>query len=83
MDRARSGASLWHCPVWGCSYTACETEQIVLHLEEHCKPDEVIRRELRRFENAVFNGGIACGKALDDPEYPKKAEQGSQDQHVA
>lgn len=73
MRRRRdNGPSIWYCPVWACPYTAGETKQIVLHLEEHGKPDEVIHRELERFRKAVFDGGIACGKSLDDPEHPKK-----------
>ncbi|KXB00826.1 hypothetical protein AKJ41_03635 [candidate division MSBL1 archaeon SCGC-AAA259O05] len=72
MSEMRSGASLWHCPVYACPFTAGETEQIVLHLEGHCKPDEVIHRELERFGKAALNGGIACGKAPDDPEHPNK-----------
>ncbi|KXA98000.1 hypothetical protein AKJ37_01695 [candidate division MSBL1 archaeon SCGC-AAA259I09] len=69
---ARSGASIWYCFVWGCPFTAGETERIVLHLERHCKPDEAIHRELQSFREAALNGGIACNKAPDDPEHPKK-----------
>ncbi|KXA92241.1 hypothetical protein AKJ37_06570 [candidate division MSBL1 archaeon SCGC-AAA259I09] len=72
VDKTRSGASIWYCPVWDCPVTAGETEQIVLHLERHCKPDEVIHRELQSFREAALNGGIACNKAPDDPEHPKK-----------
>ncbi|KXA92932.1 hypothetical protein AKJ64_01810 [candidate division MSBL1 archaeon SCGC-AAA259E17] len=72
IDKTRNGAALWYCPVWGCPVTAGETEEIVLHLEGHCKPDEVIHRELQSFRGAALNGGIACNKAPDDPEHPKK-----------
>ncbi|KXA94639.1 hypothetical protein AKJ36_02510 [candidate division MSBL1 archaeon SCGC-AAA259I07] len=71
MSETRAGAFIWYCPVWGCPVTTGETEQVVLHLEKHCKPDEIVHRELQRFREAAFNGGTACGKSLDDPEHPK------------
>ncbi|MFB6217551.1 MAG: hypothetical protein ABEJ72_11410 [Candidatus Aenigmatarchaeota archaeon] len=74
MSQAQNGASLWYCPVYACPVTAARTEEIVLHLEEHCQPDELIKRELERFREAALNGGIACGKAPDDPEHPQNQE---------
>lgn len=71
MSKVQSGASIWYCPVWGCPVTAGETERIVLHLESHCKPDEVVHRELEGFRRAALNGGIVCDKAPDDPEHPR------------
>ncbi|KXA99406.1 hypothetical protein AKJ40_03235 [candidate division MSBL1 archaeon SCGC-AAA259M10] len=76
MPEMRSGADIWHCPVYACPFTAGETEQVVRHLENHYKGDEVIHRELERFRKAVENGGRACGKALDDPEHPKNKDNG-------
>ncbi|KXA91144.1 hypothetical protein AKJ57_02275 [candidate division MSBL1 archaeon SCGC-AAA259A05] len=56
----------------GVPFTAGETEQVVLHPEDHCKADKVIHRELERFRKSVMNDGIACGKAPDDLEHQKK-----------
>lgn len=71
----KQGVSLWYCPIWGCPFTARETEKIVLHLEKHCKPDEVTHRELERFRRFVLNGRTACGKNPDDPEHPKNKQE--------
>lgn len=64
------GTAIWMCPVFGCPFSTDELKEIVLHSERHGLSDEVIKRELARFREAAFTGGIACGKALNDPENP-------------